>query len=176
MVHSLLTVEGLSGLVFLAMVAATGGGALIAINSKRLVRAVAGLALCFTGVAGLYYYLNSPFVALMEMLIYVGAVCVTIVFAVMLAEPQSEKKVGKGSGMGALFGMILAGLVFIGVAAVSTTTKWPVAAAKVNSGSVTEVGLALLTSFSMVFELISVVLLVAIIGALALAHSGREKE
>lgn len=174
--HTLLSIEGLTGLVFLAMMAATGIGALIAIHSKRLVRAVAGLSLCFIGVAGLYYFLNSPFVALMEMLIYVGAVCVTIIFAVMLAEPRAENKPGKGSGMGALFGAIVAGLVFFGVAAVSTSTKWPAAQAKVNSGSVTEVGLALLTSYSMVFELISIVLLVAIIGALVLAHAGREKE
>lgn len=174
--HTLLTAEGLSGLVFLAMMAATIVGALVAINSKRLVRAVAGLSLCFTGVAGLYYFLNSPFVALMEMLIYVGAVCVTIIFAVMLAEPRAENKPGKGSGMGALFGTIVAGLVFLGVAMTSTTTNWKAAPIKVNTGSVTDVGLALLTSYSMVFELISVVLLVAIIGALVLAHSGREKE
>lgn len=174
--HTLLSMEGLSGLVFLVMMAATISGALVAIHSKRLVRAVAGLSLCFTGVAGLYYFLNSPFVALMEMLIYVGAVCVTIIFAVMLAEPRAESKPGKESGMGALFGTIVAGLVFFGVAMVGIKTKWPAAAVKLNSGSVTEVGLSLLTPFSMVFELISVVLLVAIIGSLVLAHSGREKE
>ena len=173
---NLYSAEGLAGVVFLAMVAATVGGALVAINAKRLVRSVAGLALCFTGVAGLYYFLNSPFVAMMELLIYVGAVCVAIIFAVMLAEPRSEDKVGKRSGLGALFGMIVGGLVFFGVAAASTTTKWSAAAKQVNNGSVLEVGKSLLTSFSMVFELISVVLLVAIIGALVLAHSGREKE
>jgi len=47
---------------------------------------VTGLALCCIGLAGLYYFLNSPFLALMEILIYVGAVCVTIVFGVMLSE------------------------------------------------------------------------------------------
>ena len=173
---NLYSAEGLAGVVFLAMVAATVGGAMVAINAKRLVRSVAGLALCFTGVAGLYYFLNSPFLAMMELLIYVGAVCVAIIFAVMLAEPRSEDKVGKTSGLGALFGMIVGGLVFFGVAMTSTTTKWSAAAKQVNNGSVFEVGKSLLTSFSMVFELISVVLLVAIIGALVLAHSGREKE
>ncbi len=173
---NLYTAEGLSGLVFLGLVAATVGGALVAVNAKRLVRGVAGLALSFIGVAGLYYFLNSPFVAMMEMLIYVGAVCVAIIFAVMLAEPRADERVGKSSGLGALFGMIVSGLVFFGVAAASTTTKWSAAPSQVNNGSLLEVGKALLTSFSMVFELISVVLLVAIIGALVLAHSGREKE
>ncbi len=105
--HNLYSAEGLSGLGFLGLVAATVGGALVAVSTKRLVRSVAGLSLCFTGVAGLYYFLNSPFVAMMEMLIYVGAVCVAIIFAVMLAEPRGDEKVGKSSGLGSLFGMIV---------------------------------------------------------------------
>lgn len=173
---NLYSAEGMSGLVFLAMVAITIVGALVAANAKRLVRSVAGLALCFLGVAGLYYFLNSPFVAMMEMLIYVGAVCVAIAFAIMLAEPRSEDKVGKAQGLGSFFGLIAGGLVFIGVATAGTTTKWSAALHQNNNGSLFEVGKSLLTSFSMVFELISVVLLVAIIGALVLAHSGRDKE
>ena len=172
---NLFSAEGLSGVVFLAMVAATVGGALVAINAKRLVRSVAGLALSLIGVAGLYYFLNSPFLALMEMLIYVGAVCVAIIFAVMLAEPRGDEKVGKESGLGSLFGVIVGGLVFMGVAVVGTTTKWSAALKQSNNGSVLEVGSSLLTTYSMVFELISVVLLVAIIGALVLALPGRDK-
>ena len=174
MAHHLYSAEGLSGLVFLGLVGATVAGALVAVSAKRLVRSVAGLSLCFSGVAGLYYFLNSPFVAMMELLIYVGAVCVAIIFAVMLAEPRSEDKVGKG--MGSLFGIIAGGLVFFGLAAVGSSTTWVPAKTKINTGSMTEVGAALMTSYSMVFELISVVLLVAIIGALVLAHPGRDKE
>ena len=83
--RSLFTAEGLAGLVFLLFVATTVCGGVIATNSVRLTRAVTGLAMCLIGVAGLFYFLNSPFLAAMEMLIYVGAVCVTIVFAIMLA-------------------------------------------------------------------------------------------
>ncbi len=74
--------------VFGLIVATTVAGALIAALSTRIIRSVCGLALCCLGLAGLYYFLNSPFLALMEILIYVGAVCVTIVFAIMLAEPD----------------------------------------------------------------------------------------
>jgi len=90
---SLFTVEGLSGLLFLGFIGITLAGALIATSVRSLIRSVAGLALCFLGVAGLYYYLNSPFVALMQILIYVGAVCVTIIFAVMLAESSELKQI-----------------------------------------------------------------------------------
>jgi NADH-quinone oxidoreductase subunit J len=54
-------------------------------------------------------------------------------------------------------------------------TMWPVAAAKINDGSVKDIGQSLLTTYSMVFELISVLLLLAIIGALVLARAGRDK-
>jgi NADH-quinone oxidoreductase subunit J len=151
----------------------TGVGALIAANADRLVRAVAGLCLCFTGVAALYYFCNSPFLAMMELLIYVGAVGVAIVFAIMLAEPRQEDRVGKLGGIGSLFGAIAGGLVFAGLLVLAAKTRWLFPATRTNNGSLLEVGKALLTTYSMVFELVSIVLLVAIIGALVLARKGR---
>ncbi len=169
----LFTAEGLSGLIFLFLIGLTVFGGLIATNAARLIRSVAGLAMCFIGVAGIYYYLNSPFVAVMEMLIYVGAVCVTIVFAVMLADPESLPQFGKQNALvgAASFGIGL--LLFLGLIGVAGKTKWMEAAPKVNDGSINEVGKSLLTTYSMVFEVISVVLLVAIIGSLVLARTGR---
>ena len=172
---SLFTAEGLAGLFFLFIVAVTVSGGLIAINSTRLPRAVAGLALCFIGLAGLYYYLNSPFVAVMEMLIYVGAVCVTIVFAIMLADPGDEERVGHQSAISAPVSFGVGALLFWGMALLGFNTMWPAAAAKINDGSVKAIGHSLLTTYSMVFELISVVLLLAIIGSLVLARAGRDK-
>ncbi|MFZ5758678.1 MAG: NADH-quinone oxidoreductase subunit J [Thermodesulfobacteriota bacterium] len=170
---SLFSPEGLGGLIFLAVIGVTLVGAIIATCSRRLIRSVTGLAVCFLGVAGLYYYLNSPFVALMELLIYVGAVCVTIAFAIMLAEPnearQSRKITGLSGGLAAVCGGAFA--YALGYAAVKG--QWMSPAAKINDGSLKEVGMSLLTSYSMVFELISIVLLVAIIGSLVLARSGR---
>ena len=172
---SLFTAEGLGGLVFLFMVAVTIGGGVIATNSMRLPRAVTGLAICLIGVAGLYYFLNSPFVAAMEMLIYVGAVCVTIVFAIMLADPGDENKAGRQSAISGPVSFGVGALLFWGMSLLALNTMWPPAAAKVNDGSVKMIGQSLLTTYSMVFELISVVLLLAIIGALVLARTGRDR-
>lgn len=172
---SLFTAEGLAGLVFLFIVAVTVGGALIAVASTRLPRAITGLAICFIGVAGLYYFLNSPFVAVMEMLIYVGAVCVTIVFAIMLADPGDEDRVGRRSAIIPPVGFGVGALLFWGMALLGSKTTWPAAAARVNDGSVKTIGHSLLTDYSMVFELISLVLLMAIIGSLVLARAGRSR-
>ena len=171
----LFSAEGLSSLIFIFIVIVTVLGAVIATHSERLIRAVTGLAICFIGLAGLYYYLNSPFVALMEMLIYVGAVCVTIVFAVMLADPKADAGAGKGSVFTGPLSFALGVMLFWGLSFLAGKTQWLSASETVNDGSLPEVGKALLTNFSMVFELISIVLLLAIIGALVLARQGRSR-
>ncbi len=164
--------DHLVGIVFLIMVAVTIIGGLIACNATRLVRAVAGLVVCFVGVAGLYYFLNSPFVAMMQVLIYIGAVAVTISFAIMLAAPEESKKHGPPGPLSGPLGIITAGLIFGAFTILALKTEWQVNT-KINDGSVEIIGKQLLTDYSMVFELISIVLLIAIIGALIIARRGR---
>ena len=168
------TADGFAGFVFLVMLAMTITGGIIACNAERLVRAVAGLAVCFIGVAAIYYYLNSPFVAMMQMLIYVGAVCVTIAFAIMLAAPEQTQKQGPPGLLSGPLGLVTAGLVVIGMIGLALNTEFE-AMPKTNMGEVKLIGAELLTSYSMVFELVSIVLLIAIIGALVIARHGRSK-
>ena len=165
-----------SGL-FAVFAALTVTGALIAALSVRIIRSVCGLALCSVGLAGLYYFLHSPFLALMEILVYVGAVCVTIVFAIMLAEPKESSRDEERTsalwwGGSALLvsAAICASLSWLGLQARSNA---PVTRA--TDGSVKAIGVALLGTYSLAFELISLVLLVAILGALVIARSGRTK-
>lgn len=163
--------------VFALAVGTTLAGALIAVSTKRLIRAVAGLMICCIGLAGLYYFLNSPFLALMEILIYVGAVCVTIVFAVMLAEPDEPALGGKpGAWLWTAFAGLVSGLIGLALARLSLQGPWPTKPAEtITDGSVAAIGTALLTTYSFVFELISLLLLVAILGALVIARSGRTR-
>jgi NADH-quinone oxidoreductase subunit J len=163
--------------IFGFVVATTVAGALIAILSQRIIRSVAGLALCSLGLAGLYFFLNSPFLALMEVLIYVGAVCVTIIFGVMLSEtdePRPQGKPGRERWWAAIAGLVSVA-IFWGIAHTSLCSAWPVTNASQTDGSVQTIGISLLTTYSLPFELISLVLLVAILGALTLAHGGRSK-
>lgn len=164
--------------IFALAVGTTMGGALIAALSTRIIRGVSGLMISCVGLAGLYYFLNSPFLALMEILIYVGAVCVTIVFGVMLSEPdepahQEKRRHAILWGGGAL---LVCAMIFLGVSRLSLAGPWTNPAALVTDGSIRAIGLSLLTTYSLPFELISVVLLVAILGALVVARSGRTRE
>ena len=165
------------GFVFVVAVLATAAGALLAVTTTRVIRSVCGLALCCFGLAGLYYFLHSPFLTLMEILIYVGAICVTIIFAVMLAEPDEAParetwRATLGWGGAAL---LISGAAFWGIVKLGLNHPWKLVAAKANAGSVEDIGVSLLTTYSFAFELISLVLLVAILGALVIARYGRTK-
>jgi NADH-quinone oxidoreductase subunit J len=165
------------GFVFVVAVLATIAGASLAALATRIIRSVCGLALCCFGLAGLYYFLHAPFLSLMEILIYVGAICVTIIFAVMLAEPDeapAREKRGAALGWGAM-ALVISGAVFWGVARLGMSHAWLQPGVKANGGSVKDMGVALLTTYSFAFELISLVLLVAILGALVVARYGRTR-
>lgn len=173
---SLFSAEGFVGIIFLITLALVLVGAFIAVSSIRLVRAVAGLAICFTGLAGVYYFLMSPFVAMMQMLIYVGAVSILIAFGIMMATPEQQVQPGnkKLSMLIGPLGGSVAALFFAAFSLLAVKTDWQVFQRPEGAtGKVEEVGVALLTNYAMVFELISVVLLMAIIGALVLARRGR---
>ena len=165
------------GGIFLLSVATTVVGALIAALTARIIRSVCGLAICCIGLAGLYYFLHSPFLALMEILIYVGAVCVTIVFAVMLAEPDEPVR-DENPGSTILWGgmaLLVSAAIFWGLWHLGAHQDLAAPATRLTDGSVKAIGNSLLTTYSMAFELISLALLVAIIGALAIARTGRTK-
>jgi NADH-quinone oxidoreductase subunit J len=161
--------------LFLFFVATTVAGAIIAVASQRIIRSVCGLAVCCLGLAGLYYFLNSPFLALMELLIYVGAVCVTIIFAVMLAEPEEPARpTNRGIyWLAVALTTIVTASIFWSLARLGVCGDWPTLALNQSSGSVETIGVQLLTTYSFAFEAISLVLLVAILGALAIARAGR---
>ena len=165
------------GGVFLLCAATTVAGALIAALTARIIRSVCGLAICCIGLAGLYYFLHSPFLALMEILIYVGAVCVTIVFAVMLAEPDEPVRDDKLSStiLWGGFALLICVAMFCGLWYLGAHQDWTTPVVRVNDGSIAQIGRSLLTTYSMAFELISLALLVAIVGALAIARTGRSK-
>ncbi len=160
-------------LAFVAFAAVALFGGVVAVSARRLIHAVLGLITSLVGVAGIYVYLGTHFIAAMQILIYVGAVSISITFAVMLARPPSEAeedpKIVPGKVIAglcvALFAALVLGITVLG-------THWTAEPTRV-AGSIAEVGERLLTSYAFVFEMISLVLLVAIVGSVVLARRGR---
>lgn len=163
--------------LFAGFVFATLAGAVVAVAARSLVRNVTGLALSFLGLAGLYYFLHSPFLALMQILIYVGAICVTIMFAMMLAELHVESRSWLTTALVGTGSFLAASAFAIPLVILIHRSSWmPPSPVQTNPGSIEDLGRALLTRFGFAFELISVVLLLAILGALAVARSGRRTQ
>ncbi len=156
---------------FWGTVAVTITGASIAIFPRNILYNVLGLALALTGISGFYLFLGSFFIALMQLLIYVGAICIAIVFAIMLSRPlhletppRAIPKVAMAIAASAVF--------FVAAVSVALRTNWSPSATRVADASlwsVENIGNALLTRYELVFEVISLVLLVAIIGAVITA-------
>ena len=173
-VQSLVNPDALAQLAFAGVVTITFTGALIAVFPRNIVYNILGLVLCLTGVAGIFLYLGSPFVALMELLIYVGAICISIIFAIMLSRPLHlslpKRRLPKvGSALG------VASAVFIMLGAIIFRTDWQPATARSTDWSVATLGKYLLTRYDLVFEVISLVLLVAILGAILISGYARRR-
>jgi NADH:ubiquinone oxidoreductase subunit 6 (subunit J) len=153
---------------FALVVLLTLGGALIAVLHKEIVHNVFGLATSVCGVAGLFIFLGSEFLAVMEVLIYVGAISIAIVYAVMLSMPLHRQKQPRRLSK-IVLSFVISAMAFSSLALMVVRTPWvPVAPSSVD-WSVKRLGLLLYTRYELMFELISLILLVAIIGAIITA-------
>ena len=161
----------------LALVAVAAGIGVIAQRSAA--RSALFLLVNFCSLAGLYVLLNAQFVAMVQVIVYAGAVVVLFLFVVMLlgaerAEETPDPLRFQWVAAGLLGVLLLVALVW----ALVTTDLLPA-----DSGVPTdfvpqgmhELGAALLTTYAIPFELVSVVLLVAIIGAVVLAKKRLEE-
>ncbi|TLN27253.1 NADH-quinone oxidoreductase subunit J [bacterium] len=159
---------------FIAIAAMTLAGGLISVLARQIIHAVLGLVLALTGVAGLYAFLGNNFIAAMQMLIYVGAVSISMVFAVMLSRPPEEAKhISLRDAAKVAMGLIVA---FFAASAIGTNLikkHWEAASCQLSQGTPEEIGKVLLTRHIIAFELISLVLLVAIVGSVIIARRGR---
>jgi NADH-quinone oxidoreductase subunit J len=150
-------------------------GSLAAALSRSLVRAVGGLILAMFGVAGMYLLLHAPFVALMQLLVYVGAVSVLIFFAVMLTKSPSGETPNLGSSNKVAAGMLAGVMPFVFLVAVCKNlfTQQVETAPHIP---IDQLGQDLLTRYALGFELISVVLFVAMVGAVILGFERRRSQ
>jgi NADH-quinone oxidoreductase subunit J len=161
---------------FFIFVAIIVYGGFVAMRARYLMNAVLGLALSLLGVAGLFFYLGSQFLALMQILICIGAICIIIAFGVMVGPKpklEAERRVIGERNMFLALSACTAG--FLLLSASILRANWTPAANRSSDFSVKYLGENLLKQFCLPFELISVVLLVAIIGALIISDIGRRK-
>ena len=140
------------------------------VSLKNIFHCAIFLIFCLSGVAGIYILLNAEFLAAAQVLIYVGAVAVLMIFAIMLTSDLASRKIVQTNqnAMMAFFAclvFVLGAVVLIGL-----THVWNYARETLPAENVLTIGKLLMTRFMLPFEVVSVLLLAAMIGAIVLAR------
>jgi NADH-quinone oxidoreductase subunit J len=159
----------LPDVLFFFLAAVTVGGAATVALSRNILRSAVGLLASLLGVGGIYVYLSADFVAITQVLVYIGGVLVLVLFAVMLTSRITEVQVSNTSV--GLFGGVL---LFVAVAPVLATvaflTPWAARAPGPLAPTTGAIGDALLTRWLLPFEVASLLLLATLVGAVVMAR------
>ena len=129
------------------------------------------LAGVFLSVSGLYLLLNASFVAAAQILVYVGAVNVLILFAIMLVNKREDLSAIPGLALRRVLSAAVCGGLFLLLVRVAFTTPWALPGpASIGEEATARIGEHLFSDYLLPFELASVLLLMAMIGAIVLAR------
>jgi NADH:ubiquinone oxidoreductase subunit 6 (subunit J) len=163
-------------ILFLILTAITLGGALGVVSSRNILHAALFLVLSLAGVVGYYVLLNAGFLAAVQLLVYIGAIAILILFAIMLSRgimAQHQSQRNEQWWMAAAVTL----LIFVVLAVVLWQVQWPVADAAAlgaPSTSLSQLGQVLVGPYMIPFEVVSVLLLVGLVGAVILARETTE--
>lgn len=157
----------------LALIAISGG--VLMINLRKVVHIIVALAFTFLSIGGIFVLLSAEFLAFVQVLIYAGAITIVMLFGIMLTK-HNDKEVGIVSITRTL--TVLAGVIiffvimFLGINDLSLGEQ----ATTLHDHNVRQIGIEIYSKFVIPFETVGVILLVALVGAVALAKNDDAKE
>ena len=160
----------MSWFLFVLLSVLTLGGGLGVVVTRNVVHAALFLLLSLLAVAGVYLVLLTEFLALVQVLIYGGAIVIVLLFAIMLTRTAEYPRISDNRQWPLA---AAAALGLLGVLAASFLTR-SVEDTEAQSPAFTELANSLFTKWAVPFEIASLVLLVALIGAIIIARAGRD--
>ena len=155
--------------IFIGLAIILLAAAVLAVWLKNVFYNALALILCLFCVAGIFIYLNAEFLAIMEVIIYIGAISIAIIFAIMLSRTMFQKGEKRNAGK-MLRSLGIAAFLFFGLNKAIRLTQWPSVSVE-GDYSIHAIGRMLLKESALPFEAVSLVLLVAIIGALVISNT-----
>jgi NADH-quinone oxidoreductase subunit J len=166
----------MDALFFWVLAAGTVIASLLVIGQRNPMYSVLLLIVSFGALSGLYVLLGAPFVAAIQIIIYAGAIMVLFLFVVMLLNvptetPDASLRIRMGAGP-RRFGAVLAAVLVIELAWALQREPMP-AGWSGTSSSVYDIGIRLFREYAFAFEATSVLILVAMVGAVVLARRER---
>lgn len=154
--------------VFFILAVCIIAGAVLMISLSKVIHMVVSLAFAFIGLAGMYVLLKAEFIAFVQVLIYAGAISILMIFGIMMTRhDQADEELRKPwqEGLTAIACLALFALLFYTI----RITDFPEPTASLPENNTLEIGKLLYTEHVIPFELMSVLLTVAFIGAIVLA-------
>ena len=158
--------------VFAILALVTLGAAVGVVTAKSLFRSALWLVLAFFGIAGIFILLNAEFMAVAQVLVYIGAISTLIIFAIMLSRGVMDPKQKPFNDQA----KVVAGaalLLFVILAVIMIRVAWPVMAGDVPAEAIKQLGTEMVGPYAVPFEVASVLLVAAMIGGIIIA---RERE
>lgn len=143
--------------------------AFIVVASRNIIYSAFSLLFTFFGVAGIYVLLNADFIAVVQIIIYVGGILVLIIFGVMLTNKITDVEI-KTESIHIIPATIITGVLGGTLIAILTKSSWRIVESVSVDKTVTEIGRYLITHYMILFELAGIILLVALIGSVMIAR------
>jgi NADH-quinone oxidoreductase subunit J len=158
-------------IIFIIVAAATLGAAMMVVVARNLVHSALWLVAALFGVAVVFALLEAGFLAVVQVVIYIGAIAILMIFAIMLTRRIAQDS-GPRYNANWAWALLLAGVFF--AALVWMYSRWPgilTPLSSLNGDPLRELGVALVSpeAYVLPFELASVLLLAALIGAIMIA-------
>lgn len=156
---------------FIVLAAVTIIGSIMALQAKELIYGAIFLAISFIGIAGFFVFLDAPYLAMLQIAVYVGAVVVLILFTIMLVRrEESDEIVDRPEGGEGAVGLWLAGLLSVAIAGVAALAGPNLPSTPPNATlPVSAIGPVLAAEYPVPLIILALLLSAALLGALVLA-------
>jgi NADH:ubiquinone oxidoreductase subunit 6 (subunit J) len=158
---------GWDDLLFMTFAGIMIGSALLVVLMKDIIRCGLAMIVCFAALAGLYVFAGATVVAAAQVLVYIGAISVLVLFAIMLTQTKDAPAslVFQTQALGAGVASVLLGIV---IAITVGATDWPDVATRIQTAT-DNLAQVLFREYVLAFEVVSVLLLAAVIGGIYVA-------
>jgi len=159
---------------FVILTAVTLIGAIMALQAKELIYGAVALGLSFIGVAGFFVILDAPYLAMLQIAVYVGAIVILILFTIMLVRREQSETVERSENAEGNLGLWLAGLLALSIAGVAALAG-PNLSVEPAAGNlpVSDLGPALAIQYPAPLIILALLISAALIGGLVLAKVER---
>ncbi len=151
----------------------TLASAFFVVSAKNVVHSGFYLLFTFFGVSGLYVLLGADFIAVTQIMVYIGGILILLLFGIMITNKITNIEIKSGS-VNIVPAIIGVGIFSGALVSILTRTNWNETKKVIPETTINSLGKILITDYILVFELLAILLLVVLIGATSIARRNKE--